>query len=349
MAGKTNMGNSQNYILYVDNTICFNKEAIQTILQGVLGEERNALRDSLLSIITQEHEFTKRHQTYIDKKAEQCKDDDCGWGPAFMLQSANAESQITAVDLVSVLLEEDEKVYDLLWKTAVGKQEQVRGGSSSAINNFAKQEGKRKEQILQIALDPAKEFRERSTAYKSLALYRFPSDDTIFELMCELTRDTSIIDLYKNKGELSPHSLWEYEQDIEYHRDTSIPNETRKENAVQKSQKYWREEIFNILEYCMQVRGTKKISKDFKNMQHWKLSSFVQDTSFFLRNNPSHHVSTLFTFLRGTTCLNKYDYSCAYEHLKHCVGNKESETSIDNLLHTLYFLRDNIEEQGGTV
>lgn len=185
-----------NYVFLADGKIRFDEKKI---VDAINGYDTENVRDTLISIVNNEHSLTQQTrqelEDYWDEHPE--NDDVTGIGRVFSLASVNYLEQMEAIGYLGPLVERDDLVFDTLFDAALSKKSGAANVKYKAIDVLARRKGSRREAFMIWAQDGTVDSLVRTTSIEILALYDLAKDSEVFDLVCAMPTDTSIIDAEK--------------------------------------------------------------------------------------------------------------------------------------------------------
>jgi hypothetical protein len=319
---------NQEYILYVDNQICMNQQAIRAEMEK---GDYQPMRDTLIEVVKREHDLSRKRQKHID---DYVKEEDfgptAGFLPMVFQTGANMDSQIEALNLLAPYLEEDDRVYETMFEATLHKYSNITNVGDTALEILAAHEGRRKEDLLKTGRDPKLKTEERVTAYRALVLNRLPNREGM-EYFLEIARDRSTRRLYEDQGMLTPKADFEYGLDKKYNRKNK-PDQELKEKAVEKAQRDFCLQSFSVLEQVMRKRE-KSFMLELKEKTDQR-RVLTNTLSYLTTRYPSYQVGTFCSYVRRTD-LEGSEAVQAYRALRSVIGTFETETQIDNIISAL--------------
>lgn len=239
-------------------SIFYRDSAIMTVINNPDHSEHKELRALLIDTIK-----GKSLEMRITQEAVAAKVDDIppkaehGFLPFAIKASAGMQQQIAAIKFLTQLAASDDEVYKTLWHAAKGENSQMGNVSDAAIKVLNQIVEYRKTDLKMVALNPLRKSEDRSLAYTILASHSLFTSAEIYELVCDLASDQSIVNLYEKRGILAPSAKFWFEADMnlrkqypEQHRDGKTEEEV-KASVVQKVQKELQRKILDVVEQAI--------------------------------------------------------------------------------------------------
>lgn len=264
-------------ITYHDGRIEYSQDSILKAL--VQGDEK--IRDELVSIVKQEHLYAKRAVKRAQKIAAA---DEWDQSPGFAPLFANLENQIAAIELLGTRLKNDDKVFDVLLEAALFKHSNVDNVADAASKLLVDQKGKRRQQLIRYAKDAHHPNQDRIRVYQLLAR-DLTTDPKIYNLICSLAQDTSLLELH-DIGEESPSvksSLTHEKEACKYswHRPKHLYE------ILVDEQHNFRHGIFQVMDDWMQTFQSREELSSFAALNTERLTG---ELSYLMLKNPSEAV-----------------------------------------------------------
>jgi len=332
-------------------TLQFDQDAIRAGLQG---PDRERVRGELVSIITQEHSLMQRRVHVVGKGVDSIPK---GKGDALQLELtkrfSNYRYQIEAVRLLEPLVEDDDLVFSTLLDAAFGFNQigSLANRVDAVIDVLSRNGGKRKQYLTEFARNPNYNDWQRVIAYEVLMLRGLTKDTAMYDMLCRLAVDNSILELYR-EGVLSPQARFWY--DSESRRKDETPGKTDDEIrdfAARKAQTNFRLKIFEIMEYLLdrgQCRGklgtasrsereplTKGLTGELSAMD---TNSLTEAMCGLIENHPSYQAIGLCIYAQQVAGLSQPELKRINQALQKIKGNDCLLVSQGYVNHTLDFL-----------
>ncbi|HLC84868.1 MAG TPA: hypothetical protein VJH22_03690, partial [Candidatus Nanoarchaeia archaeon] len=226
-------------IAYVNNQIILDIPALQA------SARESRVKKSLLALLTQEHDFAKRHKEHAYQQGLDDNDGD-GMGAGFCKMGANLKTQEAVLGILAPLVPTDDGVYTAFWETALGTHSNIRNLSYGAIDTLSAMTS-RKEDLLTKARDPRNKIYERTCAYTILCLPHLPGEQGV-ALLEEIAQDQCVQNLYQRNKELSPDAVHE----LEILRIQKIRGKGSTQRAVDEAQRRMHLAVFDVVWHAVQ-------------------------------------------------------------------------------------------------
>ncbi len=309
----------------------FQDAATKYVLSSGSNESKK-LKNSLIAIINKEDPLAKLHQESIDAQIDSIpKTGREGFLPMAAKFAANMDHQISAIKYLAPLIDQDDDVFETLWEAANGKKSNITNVADAAISALAQGNPKRKEELIKIAKDPQIDQYVRWKAHTVLAFYDLTKDENIQDMICNLTQDCSISDLYEKRGVMSPNVQFWHKHECDMRRQYPKSHkygkndEQIKQAVVNKVQAEFREGIFEVIGYLLDHRNGTQLHNEFfrphefdelRRFERFDSSKLTSQMCALIQKQPSYRLQVLCNYVRKISSLPKSEVEQVCNALK---------------------------------